>query len=90
MAREASEDRYAGLAPEDRLYRGGAPDLDSDDGGDPSPATLRARASEVEDAARGVAGVTNSEGGSASAEALREALDELLTRAQLWQKEGNP
>src|SRR5688500_5379450 len=28
MAREAPEDPYAGLAPEDRLYRGGAPDID--------------------------------------------------------------
>ena len=67
MAREASEDVYAGLAPADMLYRGGAPDLDSDDGGDPAPAALKARALEVEDAARGVAGVANSEGGSASA-----------------------
>lgn len=67
MAREASEDIYAGLAPADRLFRGPAPDLDSDDGGDPSAAALKTRALEIEDAARGVAGVTNSEGGSASA-----------------------
>ena len=67
MAREASEDIYAGLAPEELLFRGQAPDLDSDDGGDPSPAALKARALEAEDAARGTAGVTNSEGGSASA-----------------------
>ena len=67
MAREASEDIYAGLAPAELLFRGDAPDLDVDDGGDPSPAALKARALEAEDAAWGVAGVTNSEGGSASA-----------------------
>jgi PmbA protein len=67
MAREASEDVYAGLAPEELLFRGPQPDLDSDDGGDPSPAALKRRALEAEDAARSVAGVANSEGGSASA-----------------------
>ncbi len=67
MAREASEDVYAGLAPADRLFRGEQPDLDSDDGGDPLPTALRKRAEEAEDAARSIEGVTNSEGGSASA-----------------------
>ena len=67
MAREAPEDPYAGLAPEDRLLRGEPPLLDSDDGCDPAPAELRARAHEAEDAARAVAGVTNSEGAGASA-----------------------
>src|SRR3954470_18026847 len=32
MAREAPEDPWAGLAPEDRLLRGAALDLDLDDG----------------------------------------------------------
>lgn len=67
MAGEASADEFSGLAPEDRLFRGHQPDLDSDDGGDPSAVALRRRAEEAEDAARSVAGVTNSEGGSASA-----------------------
>ena len=67
MAREAPEDPYAGLAPEDSLYRGGAPDMDGDDGGDPSPAQLKARALEMEEAARAVAGITNSEGAGVSA-----------------------
>lgn len=67
MAREAPEDPYAGLAPADRLLQGPAPDLDLDDGSDPSPERLRARATEAEEAARSVPGVTNSEGGSASA-----------------------
>jgi PmbA protein len=67
MAREAPDDEYAGLAPEDRLLKGKAVDLDADDGDDPSPAALRALALEAEDAARAVAGVTNSEGAGASA-----------------------
>jgi PmbA protein len=66
MAREAPEDPYAGLAPEDRLLREGGPDVDGDDGQDPSPATLKARALVMEEAARGVAGVTNSEGAGVS------------------------
>src|SRR3546814_13931803 len=32
MAREAPEDPYAGLAPEELLFRGPVPDLDLDDG----------------------------------------------------------
>jgi PmbA protein len=67
MAREAPEDPYAGLAPEDRLLRGAAPDVDGDDGADPSPADLRERAEAAEAAARAVQGVTNSEGAGASA-----------------------
>jgi PmbA protein len=67
MAREAPEDKWAGLAPADRLLRGPLPALDLDDGADPSPAMLRERALAAEDAARAVAGVTNSEGGGASA-----------------------
>ena len=67
MAREAPEDRYAGLAPEARLLRDGAPDLDLRDAAEISAETLKARALEAEDAARAVAGVTNSEGASASA-----------------------
>ena len=67
MAREASPDEYAGLAPRDRLLVGSPPALDLDDGGDPLAETLKAAALAAEDAARGVAGVTNSEGGGASA-----------------------
>ena len=67
MAREAPEDPYAGLAPEDRLLRGAAPDLDSDDGADPAPVALKERALAMEDAARAVPGITNSEGAGASA-----------------------
>jgi len=67
MAREAPEDRWAGLAPQERLLHGAPPLLDLDDGGALSPAELRELALAAEDAARAVPGVTNSEGGGASA-----------------------
>jgi PmbA protein len=69
MAAEAPEDQYAGLAPEELLFRGEPRDLDLDDGGDPDPAALRARALAAEDVARAVEGVTNSNGAGASASA---------------------
>ena len=42
MAREAPEDPYAGLAPDERLMTGATPDLDSDDGRDLPAAELKA------------------------------------------------
>lgn len=66
MARLAPEDAYAGLAPEERLMTGGTPDLDLLDPIEPAPAELRDAAAETEDAARAVAGVTNSNGGGAA------------------------
>lgn len=66
MAREAPEDAWAGLAPEDRLLRGRPANLDIADDAEPEPAQLRARALEAEDAARAMPGVTNSEGAGAS------------------------
>jgi PmbA protein len=74
MAREAPEDAFAGLAPEDRLLRDAPPALDLDDGREPEPAALKARALEAEEAARSVAGITNSEGASASAGRSQVAL----------------
>ena len=74
MAREAPEDEFAGLAPADRLLTGPAIELDLDDGSEPVPKALRAAALAAEDAARAVAGVTNSEGGSASHSRTRFAL----------------
>ncbi|WP_294339213.1 metallopeptidase TldD-related protein [uncultured Sphingomonas sp.] len=74
MARLAPEDPWAGLAPAERLMRGTAPELDLDDGGDPAPDTLKARALAVEAAARSVAGVGKSDGASASAARLVIAL----------------
>lgn len=74
MAREAPEDPYAGLAPEELLYKGPVPDLDLDDGSEADPQALRAAALAVEEAARAVAGVTNSEGGTASHSRTRFAL----------------
>ncbi|HEV2865420.1 MAG TPA: DNA gyrase modulator, partial [Allosphingosinicella sp.] len=67
MAREAPEDPYAGLAPEEKLYSGGGRDMDGDDGADPSPLELRERALAMEEAARVVPGITNSEGAGVSA-----------------------
>jgi PmbA protein len=67
MAREAPEDPWSGLAPEDRLMRDAGPDVEGDDGADPPPVELKARALATEEAGRGVAGITNSEGAGASA-----------------------
>ncbi|MBA4088623.1 MAG: modulator protein [Novosphingobium sp.] len=67
MARLAPADKFAGLAPEELLLQGLAPDLDLDDGTERSPADLRRLAEEAEEAARAIPGVTNSEGGGASA-----------------------
>lgn len=67
MAREAPEDPYAGLAPEDRLLTGAGVDVAGDDGRDPPPTELRDRARAIEDAARAVPGITNSEGAGMSA-----------------------
>ncbi|MCT2398363.1 TldD/PmbA family protein [Novosphingobium mangrovi (ex Huang et al. 2023)] len=67
MARAAPEDAYAGLAPQELLVSGHWPVLDLVDASEPSPQTLRAMAEEAEDAARAIAGVTNSDGSSASA-----------------------
>lgn len=67
MAREAPEDQYAGLAPEDLIAKTQLTAIDGDDGAEPEPAKLREMALQAEDAARAVEGVTNSEGGGASA-----------------------
>jgi len=65
MARLAPEDKYAGLAPTDRLARD-IPALDLEDAGEPSAERLVELARDVEVAALAVKGVTNSEGGGAS------------------------
>ncbi len=67
MAREAPEDIYAGLAPQDRLMTGVPLDLDLDDHVDVHPERLKERALIAETAALAIAGVTNSNGASASA-----------------------
>jgi PmbA protein len=74
MARAAPSDRYAGLAPHDLLAKGPFDDFDGDDGGAGAPDALKTRALIAEDAARGVAGVTNSQGASASASRSISAL----------------
>lgn len=65
MARLAPEDKFAGLAPSDRLAKS-IPALDLEDAGEPSADLLIERARAVEAAALAVKGVTNSEGGGAS------------------------
>ena len=65
MARSVPEDPYAGLADPARLARDW-PSLDLADDREPDAESLMARAAEAEDAARAVAGVTNSEGAGAS------------------------
>jgi PmbA protein len=65
MARLAPEDKFAGLAPTDRLART-FPELDLEDAAEPSAELLIERARAVEGAALAVKGVTNSEGGGAS------------------------
>ena len=67
MAREAPEDQYAGLAPEELLLKSEPHPIDGDDGQNPEPELLRELALKAEDAARSVEGVSNSEGGGASA-----------------------
>ena len=64
MAKVAPEDRYAGLADQEKLARD-FPDRDLLDITVPSAAELTETALAVEDAARAVPGVTNSGGGSA-------------------------
>lgn len=65
MARLAPEDKYAGLAPHERLARE-IPSLDLEDPSEPSAEALVDLARNVEGAAMAVPGVTNSEGGGAS------------------------
>jgi PmbA protein len=65
MARLAPEDKYAGLAPRDRLATS-FPSLDLEDALEPSADALVELARSVEGAAMAVKGVTNSEGGGAS------------------------
>ena len=64
MARAVPEDPHAGLADPARLARDW-PSLDLADAGEPDAESLMARAAAAEDAARAVAGVTNSDGAGA-------------------------
>lgn len=66
MAKLAPEDPYCGLADAARLARPPFAALDAADAAMPSADELMAAARTAEDAARAVAGVTNSEGANAS------------------------
>jgi len=89
MAAEAPEDKYAGLAPADRLHTSELPFLDALDPADPDPAELRARALEAEAASRAVAGVTNSNGASAGASGSVVALATSHGFAQAYATTGH-
>jgi PmbA protein len=65
MAKLAPEDKYAGLAPAERLAKS-FPALDIEDALEPPADLLIERARAVEGAAMAVPGITNSEGGGAS------------------------
>ena len=65
MAKAAPEDPYCGIADPDQLATEFA-DLDICDPTEPNPDRMVAMAAEAEDAARAIAGVTNSEGAEAS------------------------
>lgn len=64
MARAVPEDQHCGLAEPGQLVQS-IPELDSFDAAEPAPEALIERARACEDAARAVAGVTNSEGAEA-------------------------
>ena len=66
MARLSPEDIYAGFAPQERLYRGGADALDLFDPAEPDARALEDQARAVEGFALSIEGVSNSDGGSAS------------------------
>ena len=74
MAAEAPEDPYAGLAPDALLHSGPDAEIDVVDNTELDPQQMRAMALAAEDAARAVAGVTNSSGGSAGSSAAVMAL----------------
>ncbi len=65
MAKLAPEDKFAGLAPKERLAKN-IPALDLEDAEEPMPDVLVTRARDAEAAGMAVKGVTNSEGGGAS------------------------
>jgi len=74
MAQSAPQDPFAGLAPPELLLTGDLPFIDTVDEREPDPTELRERALEAEKASMEVDGVTNSNGGSASASGATVAL----------------
>ncbi|HTH95851.1 MAG TPA: metallopeptidase TldD-related protein [Stellaceae bacterium] len=66
MAKVVPEDPYCGLADPDQIAKTWPADLDMVDPDEPAAEVLIERARQAEEAALGVAGVTNSEGGEAN------------------------
>ncbi|HEX4105909.1 MAG TPA: TldD/PmbA family protein [Rhizomicrobium sp.] len=73
MAKLAPEDKFAGLAPRERLARA-IPDLDLEDRNEPAAEILVEWARSAEQAGLAVPGVTNSEGGGAGFSRMGVAL----------------
>jgi PmbA protein len=72
-ARHLPEDPWAGLSDPDELARD-VPDLDLEDGHEPTVEDLMQAAAACEDAARAVPGITNSEGAGAAWSSARVSL----------------
>ena len=85
MAKAAPEDKYCGLAPEDRLAKGPHKNLDLGDYNEPSTEALKERAAQCEDAAMAVKGVTNSSGAGAG---YGEGQKWLITSAGFFGQSG--
>ncbi len=66
MARTVPEDPFCGIADADQIMTSTQIDLDTVEPGEPTAEVLKERSLEAEDAARAVAGITNSEGAQAS------------------------
>lgn len=66
MARHVPEDHYCGLADPAQIFQGILPDLQTNDPEQPDHQALIARATQAEEAALAINGVTNSEGAEAS------------------------
>ncbi len=87
MAGAAPEDPYCGLPAAGSMARA-LPDLDLADDAEPDSRALLAAAEEAEDAARAVAGVTNSEGAEASWRRSGVALAASNGFAGAWEATG--
>lgn len=88
MAKVVPEDPYCGLAAPDELATS-VPEIDILDSDEPAPEVLIERARACEEAARAVAGVTNSEGAEASWSRIEIALVTSNGFAQGYARSGH-
>jgi PmbA protein len=87
MARSVPDDPYCGLA-DPGLLAGDVPDLDMCDAAEPDAEALFGLASEAEEAAMAVSGVTNSEGAEASWNLVSVALAATNGMARAYRRSG--